>query len=179
MPDIQQEEIKFEKRKKQNTWNRPRAGSSTSEEVRSQRRASKFTQQIHKQQQLVGSVSITISIRSTNRNRIAYTFNVCPTFFDWPKKMTRTAAKAKMWHMSKYTHTRILPVGSSQHITLCVCVWERERACMLTLSKLAGCESVFVCYHTYSSTWLQLLSHMRRVFGWQHAMFLYVCRLLL
>lgn len=64
MPDIQQEEIKFEKRKKQNTRNRPRAGSSTSEEVRSQRRASKFTQQIHKQQ-LVGSVSITISIRST------------------------------------------------------------------------------------------------------------------
>lgn len=46
MPDIQQEEIKFEKRKKQNTRNRPRAAPRAKKsEVREERQSlhSKYT----------------------------------------------------------------------------------------------------------------------------------------
>lgn len=126
------------------TENRPRG-----EEVRSQREERQCLHTNKNNKLLVAEcIDNDIIDMTSSLIEIALRIRVQHFFFDRPRKMTRAAAKkakAKEWHMSKYTN--ILPVE---------CEWERERESMCACSQQL---CVCVC------VWLQLRSHMRRVFG--------------
>lgn len=140
------------------TENRPRG-----EEVRSQREERQCLHTNKNNKLLVAEcIDNDIIDMPSSLIEIALRIRVQHFFFDRPRKMTRTAAKkakAKEWHMSKYTN--ILPVE---------CEWERERESMCACS-----QQLCVCVCVAAVT----LTHAQSLWLWQHAMFLYVCRLLL
>lgn len=147
-----------ERNKMPETENRPRG-----EEVRSQREERQCLHTNKTNKLLVAEcIDNDIIDMTSSLIEIALRIRVQHFFFDRPRKMTRTAAKkakAKEWHMSKYTN--ILPVE---------CEWERERESMCACS-----QQLCVCVCVAAVT----LTHAQSLWLWQHAMFLYVCRLLL
>lgn len=146
-----------ERNKMPETENRPRG-----EEVRSQREERQCLHANKNNKLLVAECIDNDIDMSSSLIEIALRIRVQHFFFDRPRKMTRTAAKkakAKEWHMSKYTN--ILPVE---------CEWERERESMCACS-----QQLCVCVCVAAVT----LTHAQSLWLWQHAMFLYVCRLLL
>lgn len=148
-----------ERNKMPETENRPRG-----EEVRSQREERQCLHTNKNNKLLVAEcIDNDITDMTSSLIEIALRIRVQHFFFDRPRKMTRTAAK-------KVKARRVAHVKIHKYITSWVWVGARAREYVRLLSA-----TLCVCVCVAAVT----LTHAQSLWLWQHAMFLYVCRLLL